>query len=193
MAGVSVAFFCWNPASVFFSSVYTESIYAMATFCGMLAVESGYLWVAVAAFTATASIRSNGAVPRGPQPHPTLSPPPLLSRNPFPVLCIDGVGEIRDRDTRSEPGQVRGMGTEAAEGGREDREGGGWEGREQKADGGVERLPTRPLPGCHRHGPLTAWRAVLSRGRCAQRRVPSARRSSDDFPSGLSATMGAWP
>ena len=33
---ISVYIFCWNPASVFFSSVYTESIYSFATFSGML-------------------------------------------------------------------------------------------------------------------------------------------------------------
>eukprot|EP00951_Prasinocladus_malaysianus_P022554 scaffold189403_cov42-Prasinocladus_malaysianus.AAC.2 len=52
--------FCINPASIFCSAVYTESLYALTAFSGMLATETGPLWQAVAAFALCASIRSNG-------------------------------------------------------------------------------------------------------------------------------------
>uniref|UniRef100_A0AC34RJQ8 GPI mannosyltransferase 2 n=1 Tax=Panagrolaimus sp. JU765 TaxID=591449 RepID=A0AC34RJQ8_9BILA len=32
---IAVYIFCWNPASVFFSAVYTESVYSLATFTGI--------------------------------------------------------------------------------------------------------------------------------------------------------------
>ena len=52
--------FCWNPASVFCSVIYTESLYALATFLGMLALERGSLSGAVSGFIVSAATRSNG-------------------------------------------------------------------------------------------------------------------------------------
>ena len=36
---IAVYVFCWNPASIFFSSVYTESIYSLITFSGIYILE----------------------------------------------------------------------------------------------------------------------------------------------------------
>lgn len=53
-------FFCFNPASVFYSVVYTESLFAAATFWGLVLLpQSGLL--ATGCFTVAAATRSNGA------------------------------------------------------------------------------------------------------------------------------------
>ncbi|XP_028408564.1 GPI mannosyltransferase 2-like [Dendronephthya gigantea] len=52
--------FCFNPASVFFSSVYSESIYSMTQFWGMLYVERGNHLPAAIMFSLGTSARSNG-------------------------------------------------------------------------------------------------------------------------------------
>jgi phosphatidylinositol glycan class V len=36
---IAVYVFCWNPASIFFSACYTESLYALITFFGMYTLE----------------------------------------------------------------------------------------------------------------------------------------------------------
>ncbi|KAL6770231.1 PIGV1 [Auxenochlorella protothecoides x Auxenochlorella symbiontica] len=58
-ADAAVLFFCINPASVFYSAAYTESLFAAFTFWGMLLVYTNP-WTAVAAFTLAAMARSNG-------------------------------------------------------------------------------------------------------------------------------------
>ncbi|KAK0426297.1 hypothetical protein QR680_009629 [Steinernema hermaphroditum] len=57
--------FAWNPAAIFFSSLYTESLYALVTFSGLLVLYGkGDLFartlVAVVLFTVSFGIRSNG-------------------------------------------------------------------------------------------------------------------------------------
>lgn len=61
-ADAAVLFFCINPASVFYSAAYTESLFAAFTFWGMLLVYTNP-WTAVAAFTLAAMARSNGEPP----------------------------------------------------------------------------------------------------------------------------------
>lgn len=62
VVALSVLLFCWNPASVFYSAVYTESLFAFCTWMGLIRVMessrrywSGVLWLALAS-----SSRSNG-------------------------------------------------------------------------------------------------------------------------------------
>lgn len=78
-------FFCLNPASVFYSAAYTESLYAAATFAAMLALEwrayKGFLLAAAA----SAATRSNGAASL----FIFTSPLPLLQPlNPTPVPLL---------------------------------------------------------------------------------------------------------
>eukprot|EP00873_Tetraselmis_striata_P023555 jgi/Tetstr1/443819/TSEL_003273.t1 len=65
LAALSAMFFCLNPASVFYSAAYTESLYAAATFAAMLALEwrayKGFLLAAAA----SAATRSNGVLNAG--------------------------------------------------------------------------------------------------------------------------------
>lgn len=53
-------FFCFNPASVFYSAVYTESVFAATTFWGLVLLpRSGLL--STCCFVVAAAARSNGA------------------------------------------------------------------------------------------------------------------------------------
>lgn len=63
---VSVMMYCINPASVFMSSVYTESLFACCSFFGMLCWQYptnliGYM-LGTVSFTLAVAIRSNGIV-----------------------------------------------------------------------------------------------------------------------------------
>lgn len=53
--------FCVNPASVFYSAAYTESMYAAATFLAMLALEQRAYKLYLLAAATSAATRSNGA------------------------------------------------------------------------------------------------------------------------------------
>jgi len=53
--------FCFNPASIFFSSVYTESLFAFLSWAGALSLAVDSPWRAAVAFSAAAATRSNGA------------------------------------------------------------------------------------------------------------------------------------
>ncbi|RDD45016.1 GPI mannosyltransferase 2 [Trichoplax sp. H2] len=66
LAIVSVTMYCINPASIFMSSLYTESLYACCSFGGMLCWQyptnlTGYL-LGTLAFTLAVAVRSNGMV-----------------------------------------------------------------------------------------------------------------------------------
>ena len=52
--------FCVAPASIFFSSVYAESIFAGATFGGLLLLERGSPWSAACVLALGGGCRSNG-------------------------------------------------------------------------------------------------------------------------------------
>lgn len=64
-AFVGALLFCVNPASVFFSAVYTESPYALCSFSGMLCVSKNRKWAAALLFAAACSLRANGVVAAG--------------------------------------------------------------------------------------------------------------------------------
>ncbi|KAK7317903.1 hypothetical protein RJT34_02513 [Clitoria ternatea] len=57
--------FCFNPASVFYSSIYSESLYALLTFGGMYHFVSGGNDLAVVLFALSGSARSNGVLNAG--------------------------------------------------------------------------------------------------------------------------------
>ena len=59
-ADYATIFFCFNPASIFYSAVYTESLFAAASFAGMLLVEKQSFWAGVFCFALAAAARSNG-------------------------------------------------------------------------------------------------------------------------------------
>lgn len=57
--------FCFNPASVFYSSLYSESLYALFALGGMFYLFSGAHTVAVIMLALSGSARSNGALNAG--------------------------------------------------------------------------------------------------------------------------------
>ncbi|EFJ08558.1 dolichol-p-mannose mannosyltransferase [Selaginella moellendorffii] len=65
MAFLSTAFFCFNPASVFYSSLYTESLFALLSFAGMWYLVSGARWTSAILFGFSSIARSNGIVHAG--------------------------------------------------------------------------------------------------------------------------------
>ena len=65
IAALTVLFYTLNPASVFMSSVYTESLFACLSFAGMLAVKRTHLFTAAVLFGLASATRSNGIVLSG--------------------------------------------------------------------------------------------------------------------------------
>ena len=59
LAVTSVIFFCFNPASVFYSAVYTESLFTALTWVGMICLPEPF-WSAVICFALASAARSNG-------------------------------------------------------------------------------------------------------------------------------------
>ncbi|GAB4818500.1 hypothetical protein N2152v2_005546 [Parachlorella kessleri] len=56
---LALLLFCFNPASVFFTAVYTESLYTAFSFLGLWLLPGNH-WGAVLAFVAASATRSNG-------------------------------------------------------------------------------------------------------------------------------------
>ena len=61
MARRAAYLFCFNPASVFYSAVYSESLFAFLTFSGALSLALNRPNRAAIAFFASSAARSNGA------------------------------------------------------------------------------------------------------------------------------------
>ncbi|ELU01254.1 hypothetical protein CAPTEDRAFT_140804, partial [Capitella teleta] len=57
--------FCINPASIFFSAAYSESLFALLSFLGMSLVENGSLMKAAFVFSLSGISRANGIVNAG--------------------------------------------------------------------------------------------------------------------------------
>ena len=60
-----VVLFCFNPASVFFSAAYSESIFAMTQFWGMLFLERDRHLISALIFALGTTARSNGLISCG--------------------------------------------------------------------------------------------------------------------------------
>ncbi|VVC41134.1 GPI mannosyltransferase 2 [Cinara cedri] len=61
----SAVLFCFNPASVFFSAPYSESLFALTTFYGMYHVQRDSVWKSALCFGCCALNRSNGLLNSG--------------------------------------------------------------------------------------------------------------------------------
>lgn len=57
---VTVLLFCVNPASVFMSAVYTESLFAFCIFTGLCLLARRHCWSASLLFSAASATRANG-------------------------------------------------------------------------------------------------------------------------------------
>lgn len=57
--------FCFNPASVFYSSIYSESLYALFSFCGIFYLFNGSNTMAMLLLGVAGTARSNGAINAG--------------------------------------------------------------------------------------------------------------------------------
>ncbi len=60
VAYIAAVLFCFNPASVFYSAVYTESLFGMCTWLGVWMVLTGRYWCGVGWLAAAGLARSNG-------------------------------------------------------------------------------------------------------------------------------------
>ncbi len=59
---LTAGLFCINPAGVFMSAVYSETLFALFTFSGLLALEKKWAWLGTIAFSLSSLARSNGVV-----------------------------------------------------------------------------------------------------------------------------------
>ncbi|GFU02826.1 GPI mannosyltransferase 2 [Nephila pilipes] len=60
-AFTSALLFCINPASIFFSALYSESLFSLLTFSGLWALEKNLFFIALSGLALSASVRSNAA------------------------------------------------------------------------------------------------------------------------------------
>ncbi|KAI5083016.1 hypothetical protein GOP47_0002759 [Adiantum capillus-veneris] len=65
MAYQSTALFCLNPASIFYASIYSESLFSILTFAGLLELQCGSQWRSACLFAISGGVRSNGVVHGG--------------------------------------------------------------------------------------------------------------------------------
>ncbi|GLJ22031.1 hypothetical protein SUGI_0412820 [Cryptomeria japonica] len=61
----TVALFCFNPASIFYSSIYSESLFSLLSFAGIYFLLSGMNWKATLLFAMSSAVRSNGVINAG--------------------------------------------------------------------------------------------------------------------------------
>ena len=59
---IACLLFCFNPASVFMSVMYTEMLFAFCTFYGLWLLLTGRHWISSAFFALSCATRSNGIV-----------------------------------------------------------------------------------------------------------------------------------
>lgn len=61
-ACVSALMFCINPASIFFSALYSEALFSVFTFSGLWALENKKYWSSLCLLSLSAAVRSNGVL-----------------------------------------------------------------------------------------------------------------------------------
>ncbi|GBG88275.1 hypothetical protein CBR_g46841, partial [Chara braunii] len=61
----AVSLFCYNPATIFYFSLYTESLFAAFVFGGLLCLVKGATWMAAILFGFSSLTRSNGVLNSG--------------------------------------------------------------------------------------------------------------------------------
>lgn len=61
----ATALFCFNPASVFYGSLYSESLFSFLSFAGLWELLSGSSWRAACLFGFSSGTRSNGLIHAG--------------------------------------------------------------------------------------------------------------------------------
>eukprot|EP01018_Ginkgo_biloba_P031801 Gb_15854 [translate_table: standard] len=61
----TTALFCFNPASIFYSSIYSESLFSLLSFAGIYYLISGVNWKAMLFFAVSSAVRSNGVINAG--------------------------------------------------------------------------------------------------------------------------------
>ena len=69
----TVIWFCFNPSSIFFSAVYSESLFSLLTFSGLLLLESRSYFRSAVLFGLSGLTRSNGILSFGFIVHKLLS------------------------------------------------------------------------------------------------------------------------
>ena len=62
IAFLSVLFYTVNPATIFMCTIYTESVFALFTFSGMLAISHSWLYISSLLIAGATATRSNGIV-----------------------------------------------------------------------------------------------------------------------------------
>ena len=62
LSTLAAALFSLNPASVFMSAVYSETLFSLFTFSGLLALERKWAWLSCLLFSLATATRSNGMV-----------------------------------------------------------------------------------------------------------------------------------
>lgn len=61
----ATALFCFNPASIFYASIYSESLFSLLSFAGLWKFLSGSNWKAACLFGLSGGVRSNGVIHGG--------------------------------------------------------------------------------------------------------------------------------
>eukprot|EP00250_Pteridium_aquilinum_P015990 c22875_g1_i1 orf=90-1604(+) len=65
LAYQSTALFCLNPASIFYASIYSESLFSLLSFAGLWEFLSGSRWKSACLFAISGGVRSNGVLHGG--------------------------------------------------------------------------------------------------------------------------------
>ncbi|KAI5054079.1 hypothetical protein GOP47_0031029, partial [Adiantum capillus-veneris] len=65
LAYQSTTLFCLNPASIFYASIYSESLFSLLTFAGLVDFLRGSRWRSACLFAISGGVRSNGVVHGG--------------------------------------------------------------------------------------------------------------------------------
>jgi len=65
LSHMTIILFCINPATIFMTTTYTESLFSLLVFTGLWALHSDHTWIATVMFSLATLTRSNGIVLSG--------------------------------------------------------------------------------------------------------------------------------